>query len=66
MENRSVSIPVDELAQIKKDLQLIKRAVLPEQELTDWAKKQLVIARKTPKSEYISLDEVENMIRSKK
>jgi len=50
---------MNDLAQIKRDLQLIKRAVLPEQELTPWAKKQLKKSLATPESEFISLDEIE-------
>jgi len=59
MANKNISIDMNDLAQIKRDLQLIKRAVLPEQELTPWAKKQLKKSLATPESEFISLDEIE-------
>ena len=38
----------------------------PEGELSDWAKKELEEARKTPRNKSISMDDVEKMILNKK
>ena len=65
MASETINIKAEDLAQIKRDLQLIKRAVLPEQELTDWAKKQLEKSLAAPESEFISHEKVKEMIRSK-
>ncbi len=48
-----------DMTQIKRDLELIKNVLFSEGEFTDWAKKELDVARKTPEDEYISMDEIE-------
>ena len=63
----------EDIQRLIEDVEMLKDIVLsnsnmedPEGELTDWAKEQLRIARATPLSEYISLEEVEKKIRSRK
>ena len=60
------TIIIEKLDKLAKDVELIKEFVLPEGELTDWAKKELEEARKRPHSEYISLEEVKKKILAKK
>lgn len=62
METTITNIKVEDLTQLKKDIALIKNILIEETELTDWAKKQLDVARKTPRSEYINHEEVKKMI----
>ncbi len=65
MESEIISIN-KKLDRLVKDVELIKNIVSEEGELTDWAKKELEEARKTPRSEYISHDEVKRRILAKK
>ncbi len=51
-----------EILDIKNDLAYIKNILSEEYELSDEAKKQLEIARKTPVSEYISHEEVKKRL----
>ena len=59
MESETINVSVNDILQIKKDIQFIKDQLMEETELTDWAKKELEEARKTPKEEYISMEEIE-------
>ncbi len=59
----------DKLAKLVVDVEIIKGMLAkkdPEGELTDWAKKQLKIAREAPASEYVSHEEVKRRILAKK
>ena len=47
-----------DMAKLMAEVALIKRAVIKEEELTDWAKIELAEARTTGESEYLSLDDV--------
>ena len=65
------SVGSQEIMQLMEDVALIKKVLFikkedPEGELTEWAKKQLRAARKTPNSRYISHEEVKKRIFSKK
>lgn len=69
MEN----INSEELKQLIKDVALLKEILLSsvhredsEGELSDWAKAELEVARKTPISQYISHEEVKKRIFHKK
>ncbi len=53
------------LARLSRDIELIKKILIPEVELTDWAKKELAKARLIPESEYISLEDIEQRLISK-
>ena len=57
---------IEDVAMIKDVLLLNSDLEDPEGELTDWAKEQLRIARATPLSEYLSIEEVEQRIQSRK
>jgi len=66
MEKQIKEINSEELKQLIQDVTLLKEILLssfhkedPEGELSDWAKKELAQARKTPKEEYISMEEIE-------
>ncbi len=59
MESEIIKVSAKDILQIKKDIQFIKNQLMEETELTDWAKKELEEARKTPKEEYISMEEIE-------
>ena len=67
-ETRSIN---EKLTKLLRDVELIKQILLAEKEetgeveLTDWAKEQLEKARKTPRSEYISHEEVKKRILKK-
>ncbi|MBS3076373.1 hypothetical protein J4481_01370 [Candidatus Pacearchaeota archaeon] len=63
MENINQEI-LNQLNQIRIDINIIKQAV-DDGELTDWAKNELVGARKVPDSEMVSLEDVEKMILEK-
>ncbi len=65
MEVETIKIN-EKLAKISRDVELIKNILMSAGELSDWAKNQLEIARKTPRSEYISHEEVKKRILSKK
>lgn len=56
MENINKEI-LEQLNKIRVDINIIKRAV-DDGELTDWAENELEEARRTPKDEYISHEEV--------
>ena len=63
MEMRFKDIDEKELRQLIEDVALLKEILLssvhredPEGELSDWAKKELEKARKTPVSEFIPLE----------
>lgn len=45
-----------DLMDIKKDLDIIKNILSENYELSDFAKKELLIARETPESEYSDLE----------
>ena len=69
MPSNHVTVPENVLRRLIKDVALIEKNLSsqstnedPEGELSDWAKKELARARKTPRSEYISLEEVEKQI----
>jgi len=59
MKNQTINVKIEDLAQLKQDIALIKQFLFSEGELTEWAKNELVEARKTPDEEYISMDEIE-------
>jgi hypothetical protein len=50
---------------VLREIEVIKNVVLDDGEMTDWAKKELEEARKIPRSEYISHDEVKRRILKK-
>jgi MoxR-like ATPase len=71
METSTRNINPEDIKKLMEDVALIKRALSinkkdPEGELSEWAKKQLKMARKTPSSQYISHEEVKKRIFSKK
>ena len=47
-----------DMVKIQRELELIKRVLLSEGELTDWAKEELQKARKEDESEYIDLEDL--------
>lgn len=59
MEKQMIKVDANDLRQLVQDVQLLKNVLLLEGELTDWAKKELVKARKTSDEEYISMEEIE-------
>ena len=66
MEAQMVKIDANDLRQLILDVKLMKEILLSgklyydyEGELSDWAKEELVKARETPDSEYISMEEIE-------
>ena len=54
-----------DLKDIKGELKFLKHVMEEEQELSDWAKKELVEARKVPDSKLISHEEVKKHILGK-
>ena len=68
----TVNVKSEDLKKLMNDVEQIKEMLLAEREgieeteLTDWAKEQLETARKTPRSEYISHEEVKKRILRKK
>ena len=71
MESSLKGVSHEDIKRLMEDVALIKRALAiskkdPEGELSEWAKKQLKIARKTPSSQYISHEELKKRILSKK
>ena len=58
-----------ELIEIRMTMELLKKAILiqkdPEGELSDWAKQELAEARATPRSEFVSHEEVKKIILEK-
>lgn len=59
----------EEIKLLRKELEKMKENINNlnggEVELTDWAKKELEEARKRPRSEYVSLENVEKQILEK-
>lgn len=49
----------EELKDLQKDMKFIKHALAEDFELSNEAKRQLEEARKTPRSEYISQEDME-------
>ncbi len=62
METGIANVRIEDLAQLKRDVELIKNILQSEGELTDWAKKELAEARETPEEEFISMEDIEKMI----
>ncbi|MEK6984462.1 MAG: hypothetical protein AABX33_07855 [Nanoarchaeota archaeon] len=60
-EMTSVSLKTihEELKDLQKDMKFIKHALAEDFELSNEAKRQLEEARKTPRSEYISQEDME-------
>ena len=54
----TIKVSSEDILQIKRDIEFIKDQFTEETELTDWAKKELEMARNTPISECISHEEV--------
>lgn len=62
---KTVHVRTTDLAQPKRDIAQIKKALLGEDdegELTSWAKQELQKARAEPEENYISLEELEGEI----
>lgn len=59
MGSETIEVSAKDILQIKKDIAFIKNQFTEETELTDWAKGELEKARKTPRSEYVSMKEIE-------
>ena len=66
MEQEKICISEKDIKQLIQDVALIKSILMSERELTDWAKKELIMARETPVSECISHEEVKRRIFEKK
>lgn len=49
----------EDLKNLQKDMQFLKHAIAEDFELSNEAKKQLEEARRTPRSEYISQEDME-------
>lgn len=63
----STTIIIEKLDKLAKDVELIKDMLIDDDgELTEWAKSQLELARKTPRSQYIPHEEVKKRILGKK
>lgn len=67
-----MKVDANDVKQLVRDVDMIKAILLshksfpdPEGELSDWAKKELAEARKTPDSELLSSEEVKQMILSR-
>jgi len=58
---KAAMVTKEELNQLRADLE-----VEDDGELTDWAKKELTKARKTPIEKYVSLDEIKQKVLAKK
>jgi hypothetical protein len=52
----------NEISSIRKDLDLIKKLLLHEGQLTDYAKKELMLAREEDELNYSSLGDVKKKI----
>ena len=59
MESVSLKTIHEDLRNLQKDMQFIKHAISEDFELSSEAKRQLEEARKTPRSEYISQEDME-------
>ena len=62
----TVSIKPEDFKKLMRDVELIKRMLMEEKELTGWAENELEEARKRPEEEYVSLEEVKRKILAKK
>ena len=62
MEQEKICINEEDIRKLIQDVALIKNILISEGELTDWAKKELMIARETPVPEGISHEEVKRRI----
>jgi len=51
-----------DLEELKRDIAVIKHILTEEGKLTDYAKKELAKARKTPESEYIKHEDLRKRI----
>lgn len=60
--NQSIEHMHKDLEELKQDMALIKHILSEEGKLSDYAKKSLGEARKTPDSEYISHKELKKRI----
>lgn len=60
MEANFTNVKIEDLNQLKNDIELIKNLLLSEGELTDWAKNELATARETADSVFISMEDIEN------
>lgn len=65
MNSKTTNVKTEDLAQLKRDVELIKNVLLSEGELTDWAKSELADARNIPESECISHEDVKKMLLQK-
>ena len=70
METKNVK--EEDIKQLIQDVEMLKEILFynknlqdPEGELTDWAKNELDEARRTPESEYVSLEQVKKRILKK-
>lgn len=63
VDSKDIKKLIEDVTLIKQVLSINKKD--PEGELTEWAKKQLKIARETSESEYTSHDEVKRRILEK-
>jgi len=59
MEKGIEGFDPSELKQLIRDVALIKNILISEGELSDLAKNELGEARKTPREEFISMEEIE-------
>lgn len=62
MDTTTTNVRIEDLAQLRNDVELIKNILLSEGELTDWAKKELARVRKIPESECVSHEDAKQMI----
>lgn len=62
MDTTTTNVRIEDLTQLRKDVELIKNILLSEGELTDWAKKELARARKIAESECVSHEDAKQMI----
>ena len=62
MANITLQTIHKDLVDIKGDIEFLKHVTREDYELSDWAKKELAEARKTPDSELISHDTVKKQI----
>ena len=72
MANGVIKVRESDFIKVMQDIETIKSILLSQRtfsdsegELSDWAKKELAEARKTPNSENITLEEMEIMLQSK-
>ncbi len=65
MDTKITNARINDIAQIRQDIELIKNILLSEGELTDYAKETLTDARNTPCEEYIDHEKVKKMIHMK-